>query len=121
MANILCVDDSPTDLHYLVQILTNAGHQVITATNAKEGIDAATSKKPALIFQDIVMPDGDNGFQAIRKLRQNEASKDIPIVIVSTKGQETDKIWGMRQGAARYLVKPVKADEVLAAVNELVA
>lgn len=109
---ILVVDDSPTERFMTVDILSKAGYQVITAENAEEGIAKAKSVHPDLIVMDVVMP-GMNGYQATRTLKRTEETKDIPIIVCTSKGQETDKIWGIRQGASDYLVKPVKAQELL--------
>jgi len=118
MAKILIVDDSPTELHILATTLQGAGHQTITANDGEEGLSVAKSELPDLILMDVVMP-GLNGFQATRKIHKNTSTKDIPIIIVTTKDQDTDKEWGMRQGAKAYLVKPVNTDELLSKVNEL--
>src|SRR3954469_20637668 len=115
---ILVVDDSPTDRHHLSEMLAKKGYQVITAENAEDAISKAKSGRPDLILMDVVMP-GVNGFQATRALTSDEATKHIPIIICSTKGQETDKVWGMRQGAKDYLVKPVKPAELLAKISAL--
>ena len=109
---ILVVDDSPTERFMTVDILSKAGYQVLTAENAEEGIAKARSARPDVIVMDVVMP-GMNGYQATRNLKRIDETKDIPIIVCSSKGQETDKIWGMRQGASDYLVKPVKAKELL--------
>ena len=109
---ILVVDDSQTERYVTVDVLTKAGYQVITAENAEEGIAKAKSAHPDLIVMDVVMP-GMNGYQATRKLKRDAETKDIPVIVCTSKGQETDKIWGMRQGASDYLVKPVKAKELL--------
>ena len=109
---ILVVDDSPTERFMTVDILSKAGYQVLTAENAEEGIVKAKTMHPDLIVMDVVMP-GMNGYQATRTLKKTEETKDIPIIVCTSKGQETDKIWGIRQGASDYLVKPVKAQELL--------
>ncbi len=118
MAKILIVDDSPTELHVLSQMLTKGGYQTVTAEDGEEGIEKAKAESPDLILIDVVMP-GLNGFQATRKLSRDAATKDIPVVIVTTKDQDTDREWGMRQGARDYMVKPVKNDELLAKVSAL--
>lgn len=118
MAKILVVDDSPTELHVVTTILKGAGHDTVTAADGEAGISSAQAEQPDLILMDVVMP-GLNGFQATRKISRNPNTQNIPVIIVSTKDQETDREWGMRQGAKAYLVKPVKADELLSKVNEL--
>lgn len=109
---ILIVDDSPTETHILKGILERGGYRVITADNGERGVSAAMETIPNLILMDVVMP-GLNGFQATRQLSQTPETADIPIIMVSTKGQETDRAWGMRQGARDYVVKPVSPDELL--------
>jgi twitching motility two-component system response regulator PilH len=116
--NILVVDDSPTDLRHLSDLLSKSGYKVSTATSAEEALAKVKSQKPDLVLMDVVMP-GQNGFQATRTLASDEATKHIPVIIVSTKGQETDKIWGMRQGARDYVVKPVKQADLLAKIAAL--
>ena len=118
MAKILIVDDSPTELHVLSQMLSKGGYETVTAEDGEEGIERAKSELPDLILMDVVMP-GLNGFQATRKLSRDAATKHIPVVMVTTKDQDTDREWGMRQGARDYMVKPVKADELLAKVSSL--
>ena len=112
---ILVVDDSPTERHVLNELLTRNGYQVITAESGEEGIAKARSEMPDLILMDVVMP-GLNGYQATRTLTRDEATKAIPIIVCTSKGQETDKIWGLRQGAIDYLIKPVNGDELLSKI-----
>ncbi len=118
MANILIVDDSPTEQHVLAKILRHAGHEVVIAPDGESGIAAAKSHVPDVILMDVVMP-GINGFQATRKLSRDPKTQHIPILMVTTKDQETDKEWGMRQGARGYLVKPVDGRELLQTIGEL--
>ncbi len=115
---ILVVDDSPTERHVLVELLTKNGYQVVTAENGEEGIEKAKSELPDLILMDVVMP-GLNGYQATRTLTRDEATKNIPVIVCTSKGQETDKIWGLRQGAQDYMVKPIKGEELLAKIAAL--
>ena len=103
---ILVVDDSPTERYALSDVLQKNGFEVITAENGEEGIAKSKSELPDLILMDVVMP-GMNGYQATRTISRDEATRSIPVIICTTKGQETDKIWGMRQGAFDYLVKPL--------------
>ncbi len=118
MAKVLVVDDSPTELHVLTRYLHSAGHQTLTASDGKEGIETAKSEKPDLILMDVVMP-GLNGFQATRKIRRDPETSHIPVVMITTKDQETDREWGLRQGARAYLVKPVTEDQLLGVVAEV--
>ncbi|WP_295357122.1 response regulator [Accumulibacter sp.] len=115
---ILVVDDSPTERYVLNELLTSNGYQVITAENGEEGIAKARSDLPDLILMDVVMP-GLNGYQATRTLTRDPATRSIPVIVCTTKGQETDKIWGLRQGAHDYMVKPVNGQELLAKIAAL--
>lgn len=117
MAKVLIVDDSETHLYSLTKIVEGAGHQAITATNGEEGVEKATSEMPDLILMDVVMP-GLNGFQATRKISKNRETARIPVIFVTTKDQETDRIWGMRQGASAYITKPVDKSELLEAIEK---
>jgi twitching motility two-component system response regulator PilH len=112
MAKILIVDDSPTELHALTHILEREGYQTLTARDGEEGIEVARLELPDLILMDVVMP-GLNGFQATRRLTRDEKTRQIPVIIISTKGLATDREWGMRQGAFSYLVKPIEAGNLL--------
>ena len=118
MAKILIVDDSPTELHVLAKILQQAGHEALTAADGEAGIAAAKAQGPDAILMDVVMP-GINGFQATRKLTRDPKTQHIPVVMVTTKDQDTDREWGLRQGAKGYLVKPVDGRELLQKLNEL--
>ncbi len=112
MPLILIVDDSPTEVHAMKTILERHGYQIVSAAEGAEGYEKARQLKPDLIFMDVVMP-GVNGFQATRKLASDPDTKQIPVVMVTSKDQETDRIWGMRQGAIDYLIKPVSAEVLL--------
>lgn len=120
MAKILIIDDSPTELHVLARILHHGGHETLTASDGEAGIAVARSKHPDVVLMDVVMP-GLNGFQATRKLSRDPETQTIPVVIVTTKDQDTDREWGMRQGARDYLVKPVDGDELLKKIGELLS
>ena len=115
---ILVVDDSPTERHVLVDLLTKNGYQVITAESGEEGVEKAKKELPDLVLMYVVMP-GLNGYQATRTLTREESTKHIPIIVCTSKGQETDKIWGLRQGAQDYLVKPVNGEELLSKIAAL--
>jgi twitching motility two-component system response regulator PilH len=104
--NVLVVDDSPTDTHLITEMLKKHGFNVSTATNGEDGIAKAKQLKPDLVLMDIVMP-GMSGFEATRAISKDPATSGIPVIVCSTKGQETDKAWGLRQGAKDYIVKPV--------------
>jgi len=118
MATILIVDDSPTQIATLSKILESGGHSVLTAENGSVGVAKAKAEQPDLILMDVVMPEL-NGFQATRKITRDPETQHIPVIMVSTKDQETDRIWGMRQGAKGYLVKPPSEAELLQMVGEL--
>jgi twitching motility two-component system response regulator PilH len=112
MALILIVDDSPTEVHVMQKALERHGFRTAVANDGAEGIRLARQMRPDLIFMDIVMP-GVNGYQATRTLANDPVTRAIPIVMVTSKGQETDRIWGLRQGAVDYLVKPVTSDQLV--------
>lgn len=118
MARILVVDDSATLLAGTRKILEAAGHTVIPAISGEEGIAKSIIEKPDLIVMDVVMP-GISGFQATRQITQNPVTKDIPIIILTTKDQETDKVWAQRQGAKDYVVKPPQKKELLGKIDAL--
>lgn len=115
---ILIVDDSPTERQYLNEILVKGGFDVMTSDSGEDALAKAKMLKPDLILMDVVMP-GMNGFQATRAISRDLATKNIPVLICTTKGQETDRIWGLRQGAADYMVKPVNAGELLAKIAKM--
>ncbi len=116
--SILIVDDSPTQLHILKGYLEEAGCKVLVADNGEMGISQARANKPDLVLMDVVMP-GLNGFQATRLLSRDPETSNIPIIMVTTKDQDTDKTWAIRQGAREYLVKPVEKDELLAKISQV--
>ncbi|HZH44728.1 MAG TPA: response regulator [Lysobacter sp.] len=120
MARILLIEDSPTDTAVLTQLLERNGHQVIASGSAEEGIEVAKRERPDLVLMDVILP-GMNGFQATRALSRDAQTQGIPVLIVSTKGMETDKAWGMRQGAKDYIVKPPREDDLIARINALLA
>ncbi|MDR2451138.1 MAG: response regulator [Candidatus Accumulibacter sp.] len=115
---ILIVDDSPTERLVLSELLVRNGYQVFTAENGEEGVEKTKEILPDLVIMDVVMP-GINGYQATRTLTRDETTQHIPIILCTSKGQETDRIWGLRQGALDYLVKPVEARELLAKIAAL--
>lgn len=113
---ILIVDDSPTDLHVMQQALESGGFKTEVALDGEDAIRKTKLLKPALVLMDIVMP-GMNGFQATRELVNDPDTKSIPVVMITSKSQESDRIWGMRQGAVDYLVKPLTPHELVARVS----
>jgi len=118
MAHILIIDDSPTDVRVFTTLLEKNGHRVTSAANAEDGIAAAKREHPDLVLMDVIMP-GMNGFQATRTLSRDTATAAIPILIVTTKSMETDRVWGLRQGAKDFLTKPVAEQELLARIQKL--
>ena len=116
MARILIVDDSPTEIHVLKSMLKKGGYEIFTANSGEEAISTAKTEIPDLILMDVVMP-GINGFQATRELSKTPETAHIPVIIITTKDQQTDKVWASRQGAKDYLVKPVKENELLGRVK----
>jgi twitching motility two-component system response regulator PilH len=120
MAKILIIDDSPTELHLFQNMLEKGGFETLVADSGEDGIRQAESSRPDCILMDVVMP-GMNGFQATRKLTQDPRTASIPVIMITTKDQETDKIWGMRQGAVEYIVKPVSQKELVARINSVMA
>ncbi|OGB20877.1 MAG: two-component system response regulator [Burkholderiales bacterium RIFCSPLOWO2_02_FULL_57_36] len=115
---ILIVDDSPTERYFLSDILIKNGFSVSTAENGEEALQKIKADKPQLILMDIVMP-GQNGFQVTRAISRDPDTQDVPVIICTSKGQETDRIWGLRQGARDYIVKPVDPQELLAKIAAL--
>jgi twitching motility two-component system response regulator PilH len=115
---ILVVDDSPTERQFMLEALSKLGYQVVLAESGEEGAAKARSELPDLVLMDVVMP-GSNGFQATRQISKDEATKHIPVIICTTKSQETDRIWGLRQGARDYIVKPVDVNDLAAKIAAL--
>jgi twitching motility two-component system response regulator PilH len=109
---ILIVDDSPTEVHVMKIALEGHGFRTAVAADGAEGVRLARQIMPSLIFMDVVMP-GINGYQATRQLAGDPATKSSPVVIVTSKGEQTDRIWGLRQGAVDYMVKPVSGAELV--------
>jgi twitching motility two-component system response regulator PilH len=115
---ILIVDDSSTARHFLVDVLGKGGYEVVSAENGDEAILKAKSEMPDLILMDVIMP-GINGYQATRTITKDEATKHIPVLMITSKDMETDRIWGMRQGATAFLSKPIEPAALLAKIKEL--
>ena len=116
--NVMVVDDSPTEVHLLREMLTKNGYTVSVASSGEEAITRAAAEKPDLILMDVVMP-GMSGFEATRAITKSPASASIPVIICTTKGQETDKAWGLRQGAKDYIVKPVTEKLLMEKIKSL--
>lgn len=120
MARILVVDDSPTEVHQLAEMLKKHGHDVITAATGSEGVATCKRELPDLVLMDVVMPEV-NGFQATRQITKDDSTKHIPVIIVSAKDQDADRVWGQRQGAKGYLTKPVSEGELMDKINSTLA
>jgi twitching motility two-component system response regulator PilH len=116
--NVLIVDDSKTEIMFLTDALTRKGYSIRSAGNAEEAMARLVEEKPDLILMDVVMP-GQNGFQLTRAIVRDPRFADVPVIMCTSKNQETDKVWGMRQGAKDYVVKPVKIDELVAKIEAL--
>ncbi len=115
---VLVVDDSKTELMFLTDLLVKNGFSVKTAENAEDAFRRLAEDKPELILMDVVMP-GQNGFQLTRAISRNPLYADVPIIMCTSKNQETDRVWGMRQGARDYITKPVDSAELMAKINAL--
>ena len=118
MARILIVDDSPSQLIGIQRIVEKLGHQTLTAEDGAAGVALAKAELPDLILMDVVMPNL-NGFQATRQLSREGSTRDIPVVLVTTKDQDTDRMWGMRQGARAYLTKPFAEADLTDVIGRL--
>ena len=114
---ILLVDDSKTELHVLSELLLKRGYAVRTAESGEEALKRLAEEKPDLILMDVVMP-GQNGFQLTRTITRDPRYADLPVIMCTSKSQETDRVWGLRQGARDYVVKPVQADELIAKIKK---
>ena len=117
MARILIVDDSPSQLMSIRRIVEKLGHEALTAEDGAAGVEAAKRELPELILMDVVMPNL-NGFQATRSISREPTTKHIPVILVTTKDQDTDRVWGMRQGAKAYITKPFSESELAAVINQ---
>ena len=120
MAKILIVDDSPTETYKLTNILEKNSHSVLSAETGEQGVNLAKTEQPDVVLMDIVMP-GLNGFQATRQLGRGNETKHIPVIIVTAKNQQADQVWGERQGAAAYLVKPIDEGRLVSAIKHVLA
>lgn len=118
MARILIIDDSPTETFRFKEILTKHGYEVLEATNGADGVTMAQAELPDLVLMDVLMP-GMNGFQATRQISKGKETQHIPVVIVSTKDQATDRVWGKRQGASDYLTKPIDEQQLIDVIKQL--
>lgn len=115
---VLCVDDSDTDLKNMEEVCKGGGYSVITATSGEEAVAKAKSEHPDAILMDVIMKPM-NGFQACRAITSDDATKDIPVILVSSKGEKTDKVWGEEQGAKAYVTKPFTSDQLLGELKKV--
>ena len=115
---IMVVDDSPTERAYMDSVLKKKGYEVLLVESGESAIERSKKEQPDLILMDVVMP-GLNGFQATRAITREESTKHIPVIICTTKDQETDKIWGLRQGAKDYVTKPLNETELIEKIKAL--
>lgn len=120
MAKVLIVDDSPAQVFSLRKLIEDWGHEALTAESGNEALEIARQHQPNVILMDIVMP-GMSGFQATRKLSKDQATHGIPVIFVSNKDGEADRVWGMRQGAAAFLTKPVNPEILFSAISDAIA
>jgi len=120
MAKVLIVDDSPAQIFTLKKLLESWGHETLTAKNGNQALQIARQEQPNVILMDIVMP-GMSGFQTARKLSRDQTTHSIPVIFVSIKDDEADRVWGMRQGATAYVTKPVNPEILLTAISDAVA
>jgi len=120
MTTVLIVDDSPAQIFSLQKLVEEWGHETLTAQSGEEGLQIAREELPDVILMDVVMP-GMSGFQTARKLSRDPATRSIPVIFVSVKNDEADRVWGMRQGATAYVTKPVNPDILLSAISDAVA
>lgn len=115
---ILIVDDSPTERQFLLETLSGSGYRCILAASGEEAVAKSRAELPDVILMDVVMP-GTNGYQATRTIARDASTQHIPVILCTSKSEETDKVWGLRQGAAGYLVKPINTKELLARIVAL--
>lgn len=112
---ILVVDDSPTERYFLADLLTRKGYVVVTAQSGEEALDKARQEAPDLVLMDVVMPQ-QNGFQTTRAISKDPLTQHIPVILCTSKNQDTDRIWGLRQGARDYLIKPINPEELFSKI-----
>ncbi len=120
MAKVLIVDDSPAHILSLKKMVEGWGHETLTAQSGEQALQIARQEQPDVILMDVVMP-GMNGFQVTRKLSSDQTTHSIPVIFVSIKNSEADRVWGMRQGATAYVTKPVNPEDLLAAISDAVS
>ena len=120
IAKVLIVDDSPTQVYALTKMIENWGHEALVAENGDQALEIARVEQPNVILMDVVMP-GMSGFQTTRQLFKDQITQGIPVIFVSSKDGEADRVWAMRQGAVAYITKPVNPEILLNAITDAVA
>ena len=120
ISKVLIVDDSPAQLLSLCRIVEQAGHKALVAHSGEQAIEIANEEKPSIILMDIIMP-GMNGYQATRRLSRDDRTRNIPVIMVSSRNSETDRAWGIRQGARDYVTKPINDHTLLNAISGALA
>lgn len=115
---ILVVEDTPSEMELMVHYLRNSGWTVICATSAQEALDKAVEHQPDAIVTDVVMP-GMSGFELCRSLKKQPETANVPIVICTSKNQDIDRLWGMKQGADAYVTKPYTQDQLVESVKSV--
>lgn len=119
MSTALIIDDSKADRQLIASLLQKNGLSVVLAESGEDGLNQISSRKPDIIILDVVLP-GRSGFEICREIKSGDHTKDIPVILYSTKGTDVDKFWGMKQGANAYIPKPVDQAELLQTVQKLV-
>ena len=119
MTKILVVDDSPTELALITLPLKKEGFDVISAVDGEEGLIKIDSEKPDLVILDVILP-RKNGFQICRQIKTQPETKNIPVILLTSRSQDSDKFWGMKQGADEYMTKPFNSEELLAAIKRFI-
>lgn len=118
MTTILVVEDTPSEMELMTLYLRESGYKVLTATNGKEALEKVSQEKPDVVITDVVMPDM-NGFELCRSLKKNPDTKNVPVIACTSKNQELDRLWGMKQGVDIYLTKPYTKEEIIRAVRSV--
>jgi twitching motility two-component system response regulator PilH len=118
VTTVLVVEDTPSEMELMTLYLRESGYKVITATNGKEALEKISQQKPDVVITDVVMPDM-NGFEMCRSLKKNPDTKDLPVIACTSKNQELDRLWGMKQGVDIYLTKPYTKEEIIRAVKSV--
>ena len=118
MTTVLVIDDSPSEMAKFRDMLSKNNFQVLEASNGEQGYQMAVDHLPDVILMDVVMPEM-NGFQATRKITRGKTTAHIPIIMISTKNQETDRVWGKRQGAKEYITKPVDESSLVQIIRKV--